>query len=140
MKFIITEEQNEKFNQKVKSMVNKYGFEHTLTMFDDKDIIRRAYQDNPLEYLDQFNNLTPFEKDDKIYYIDKDGNPLFYYYPNKENKILFMNMSRLQRFFSYIIGLGYFDTNKIIKEWLGDKYGLIDFKFHQTNPSAFHSI
>ncbi len=33
MKFIITEEQSEKLNQKVKSMVNKYGIEETLDLF-----------------------------------------------------------------------------------------------------------
>ena len=26
----------------------------------------------------------------------------------------------------------------ILKSWLADKYGLIDFKFHQTHPSAFN--
>ena len=93
-----------------------------------------------LEFLNQFNDLTSFEKKSIIFYVDKDRNPLFYYYPNKENKILYINMSRLQKFFSYIIGLGYFDTNKIIVEWLADKYGLIDFKFHQTHPSAFNLL
>ena len=124
MKFIITEEQNEKFNQKVKSMVNKYGFEHTLTMFDDKDIIRRAYQDNPLEYLDQFNDLTPVEKDNKIYYVDKDRLPLIMYYPDRKNSIVYIDFYRIWSFFERVIGLKYEDIQGIMREWLEDTYNL----------------
>ena len=138
IKQVLNEEIDSK-SERVKSMVNKYGIKKAIELVvGNKHTIRKAYQDNPSSYLDQFNNLTPVEMDDKIYYINNDGNPLFYYYPNRENKILYINMSRLQKFFSYIIGLGYFDTNKIIVEWLADKYGLIDFKFHQTHPSAFN--
>jgi hypothetical protein len=138
IKQVLKEEIDSK-SGRVKSIVNKYGFERAIEMVaGGKETIRNAYLSDPLSYLDQFNNLTPVEMDDKIYYINNDGNPLFYYYPNRENKILYINMSRLQKFFSYIIGLGYFDTNKIIVEWLADKYGLIDFKFHQTHPSAFN--
>jgi len=125
MKFIITEEQNEKFNQKVKSMVNKFGIEHTLTMFDDNtDIIRRTYQDNPLEFLNQFNDLTPVEKDDKIYYVDKNRLPLFYYYRNKNYTKIYFDNSRIWLFFSRIIGLSYDNIKVIMKKWLEETYNI----------------
>ncbi len=76
MKIIITEEQNEKLNRKIKSTIEKYGIEHAMNLFGDKGIIKRIYQNNPSEFLDQFNDLTPVEKDDRIYYVDKDRLPL----------------------------------------------------------------
>ncbi len=125
MKFIITEEQNEKLNQKVRFMVNKYGINHTLTMFDDKDIIKRAYQDNPSEFLNQFNNLTAVEEEDYgLHYMDKDGLVLFIRYPYEENRLVYINHYRIWLFFSDVIGLEYSEIQDIIKKWLKETYNL----------------
>jgi len=125
MKFIITEEQSEKLNHKVKTMVNKYGFDETLRLFDDNiDVIKRAYQDNPLEFLDQFNDLRPIEKGDKILYVDKDRNPLFYYYLDDNNGYVYINYERIWMFFEEVIGLEYDEIKDIIKNWLEETYNL----------------
>ncbi len=125
MKFIITEEQSEKLNQKVKSMVNKYGFKETLRLFDNnKDIIRRAYQDNPSEYLNQFNDLTPVEKDNKIYYVDKDRLPLFYYYQDEENGDVHIDYDRIWSFFQDVISLDYEKIQGVMENWLEETYNL----------------
>ena len=79
---IITEEQNEKLNKKIRLAVEKLGLEQSREVFGD-ELIGRTYIDNPLSFLEQFNNLRPVEQDDKIYYVDNDNLPLFYYY--KEN-------------------------------------------------------
>ncbi len=127
MKFIITEEQSEKLSQKVKSMVEKYGFDHTLTMFDDNsEIIKRAYQDNPSEFLNQFNNLKPVERG-HIYYVDKDGFPLFQIL-NMENRFIYINNKRIWWFFSEVIGLEDEEIRNIIKKWLREVYGITGFK------------
>ncbi len=124
MKLIITEEQSENLNQKVKSMVNKYGIEHTLEFFGDKGMIIRAYQDNPSEFLEQFNDLTPVEKGVNIYYVDKDRLPLFIYYPDKKNGDVFINYYRIWMFFSKLIGLKPSEIQDIIKNWLEETYNL----------------
>jgi hypothetical protein len=125
MKFIITEEQSEKLNQKVKSMVNKFGIEYTLDFFDgDSDIIRRAYQDNPSEYLNQFNNLTPIEKGNKIYYVDEDGLALFYYYPDRINGYAYSNYDRVWVFFENIMRLERSEIKYIINNWLEKTYNI----------------
>ncbi len=125
MKLIITEEQSEKLNHKIKSMINKFGFKETIRLFDNNsEIIKRAYIDNPLTYLNQFNDLTPIEKDNKIYYVDKDRNPLFYYYPNKENGYVYINHGRIWKFFSKVIGLEYSEIQDIIKNWLEETYNI----------------
>ncbi len=125
MKFIITEEQSEKLNHKVRFMVNKFGFKETIRLFDNNiNIIKRAYQDNPSSYLEQFNDLIPVEKYDKIYYVDKDKNPLFYYYPNKKNGFIYINYNRIWMFFEEIIGLEPSETHTIINNWLEETYNL----------------
>jgi hypothetical protein len=125
MKFIITEEQSEKLNHKVKSMVNKYGIEETLRLFDDNaDIIKHAYQDNPLEFLEQFNDLTRIEKGNMIYYVDNDRTPLIYYYMDKINGYVYINYDRIWSFFEDVIGLKRSEILNILKNWLEETYNI----------------
>jgi hypothetical protein len=129
MKIIITEEQSEKLNQKVKSMVNKYGIEHTLTMFDNNiNVIKHAYQDNPSDFLNQFNDLTPVEKGDRIYYVDKDMSPLFYYYRDEENGYVYIDYRRIWSIFSNLIGLEREEIKGIMNNWLEKVYNLKGLK------------
>jgi len=121
MKFIITEEQSEKLNHKVKTMVNKYGFKETIRLFDNNiNIIKRAYQDNPSEFLNQFNNLILVKKEGITYYVDKDRLPLFYYYDG----YVFINYDRIWSFFEKVIGLERSEIQYIIKNWLEETYNL----------------
>ena len=122
MKLIITEEQSEKLNHKVRFMVNKHSIEHAIELFDGREIIKRAYQDNPSSYLNQFNDLTPIEKDDRLFYIDKDRLILFYYNPNKKNGFIYINYNRIWKFFEEVIGLEDTEIQTIINNWLEETY------------------
>jgi len=134
MKFIITEEQSEKFNHKVKSMVNKFGIKETLRLFDNNsDIIKRAYQDNPSEFLNQFNDLTPVDNNGMIFYVDKDKEPLFHFYSDEEYGYVSINYDRIWDFFDNVIGLKRSEIQGIIKNWLEETYnlkGLIPIQFY----------
>ena len=126
MKIIITEEQNEKVNRKIKLAVEKLGLTQSREMFGD-EIIRLAYINNPLSFLDQFNNLTPVEKDGKIYYVDNDNLALFYYYIEDQelkNWEFWVNHSRIWSFFSIIMDYSYTETQQIMKKWLKTTYNL----------------
>ena len=112
------------FKDKVKSVVDKYGFEYVLTMFDDKDIVRLAYGDNPSEFLNQFNDLIPVEKDSMIFYVDKNRLPLFTYDPNEKNGDVHINYYRIWLFFEDVIGLDDKEIKGIIKNWLDETYNL----------------
>ena len=79
MKIIITEEQNEQLNKKIRLTVEKLGLGQAREMFGD-DIIKQAFIDNPSLFLNQFNNLKQDEKAGQIFYVDNDNLPLFYYY------------------------------------------------------------
>ena len=124
IKQILKEEINSQ-SERVKSIVNKYGIGQALELVvGGPDTIRNAYQDNPSSYLDQFNNLTIVETDDKIVYVDKDGLFLFYYFLDEKNGYVYFNYDRIWMFFSDVIGLKYSEIQTIINNWLEETYNL----------------
>ena len=126
MKIIITEEQNEKVNRKIRFAVEKLGVKQSLEIFGN-DILKQVYIDNPLSFLDQFNNLTPIEDDDEIYYVDNDNLPLFSYSKKEqesENGYYYINYYRIWLFFEDVMDYDYTEIQEIMKEWLGTTYNL----------------
>ena len=137
MKIIITEQQNEQLNRKIKLAVEKLGLEQSLNMFG-RDILKQTYIGNPLSFLDQFNNLKPVEGGGRIFYVDNDNLPLFYY--SKEGQVLkkglyYINYYRIWSFFKDIMGYDYTEIQKIIKEWLGTIYNLKELTPGFINPN-----
>ncbi len=136
MKIIITEEQNEKLNNKIRLTVEKLGLPQAREMFG-KDIIKQAYIKNPLLFLNQFNDLKPIEKDDKIYYVNNDNIPLFYYYKKEQelkNGYYYINYYRIWSFFLEVMGYSYNEIQEIMKEWLGTTYNLRELTPETTTP------
>ena len=126
MKIIITEQQNEKLNKKIRLAVEKLGLVQAREMMGN-ELIKQSYVDNPLSFLDQFNNLKLVEKDDKMYYVDNDNLPLFSYYKeNQESKNgrYYINYYRIWSFFSRVMGYNYTEVQEIMKEWLYTTYNL----------------
>jgi len=125
MKIIITENQSDKINDRIKSTVEKLGLINATRVFgNNKDMIRRAYEDNPLSYLNQFNNLKPVVKDDKIYYVDNNNLPLFFHYKNKRNKDCYINFWRIWVFFEQVMDYSHFEIENILSDWLEETYNL----------------
>ena len=128
MRNIIKQVLKEEFDSKserVKLIVNKYGIKRALEIIvGGVDSIRQVYQYNPESFLNQFNNLKPVEKNDRIYYVDKDRLPLFMYYPNEKNGYVYIDYNRIWLFFSEVIGLERFEIKEIINNWLGETYNL----------------
>ena len=126
MKIIITEQQNEQLNKKIRLVVEKLGLEQSRQMFGD-ELIKQTYIDNPLSFLDQFNNLKLVEKDDKIYYVDNDNLALFYYLKkdqDSKNGYYLISYDRIWSFFDDVMDYSRTEIQQIIKEWLGTTYNL----------------
>jgi hypothetical protein len=126
MKIIITEQQNDQLNKKIRSAVEKLGLEQSRQMFGD-ELIKQGFIDNPSSFLNQFNNLRPVEKDDEIYYVDNDNLPLFSYFKEQQESKsgnYFIDYYRIWSFFEDVMGYNYTKTQQIIKEWLGTTYNL----------------
>ena len=142
MKIIITEEQNEQLNRKIRLTVEKLGLDQSREMFGD-ELIKQAYIDNPLSFLDQFNNLTPIEKDDKIYYVDNDNIPIFFYFKQSElNKYgyYYINNEKIWSFFYKIM---WYDDNvvkTIIHKWLKKQYKLSNLNLKTSILSDFEPL
>ena len=131
MRNIIKQVLKEEFDSKserVKSMVNKYGINRSIELVvGGMDTIKQVYQDNPESYLDQFNDLIPVEKDDIIYYVDKDNMPLFQIL-NMENRFIYISNKRIWWFFEVVLNLDYDEIAYIITKWLKEVYGITGFK------------
>ena len=126
MKIIITEEQNEQLNHKIRLTVEKLGLEQSLNIFG-VELIKQAFIDKPSLFLNQFNNLKPVEKDDEIYYVDNDNLPLFYYYiedQESKNGYYWINYHRIWSFFEDVMDYSRTEIQEIIEEWLGTTYDL----------------
>jgi hypothetical protein len=116
---------DEKLKYKIRSAVEKLGLKQSLEMFGE-DIIRQAYIDNPLSFLNQFNNLTPVGDYDLIFYVDNEGLPLFYHMKNLESKHnkCWITYTRIWSFFSEIMGYNQLDVQEIMEKWLESTYNL----------------
>jgi hypothetical protein len=128
MRNIIKQVLKEEFDlksERIKSIVNKYGFEQASEMVvGGIDTIRQLYENNPESFLNQFNDLSPVETVDKIYYVDKNRLPLFMYYPNRKNGEVYINYYRIWLFFSDVINLNYKEIKGIMEQWLEETYNL----------------
>ena len=78
-----------------------------------------------LKWLDkEFGNLTEVVRDDKIFYVDENGLPLFMYYQDSKNGNVYINYERIWIFFESIFGLKESQTEEILTIWLEDTYNL----------------
>ena len=142
MKIIITEQQNEQLNKKIRSAVEKLGLEQSRQMFGD-ELIKQGFIDNPSSFLDQFNNLRPVEKDDKIYYVDNDNLPLFFYYiedQESKNGYYYINYYRIWSFFEDVMDYSRTEIQEIIEEWLGTTYNLRGLTPRSKYSLGKHSV
>jgi hypothetical protein len=127
IKKVLKEEFDSK-SERIKSIVNKYGVDQAIDMIvDGKNIIRQVYNNDPYNFLEQFNNLIPVESYGVIFYKDKNKLPLFYYYPNQKNSNVFINKEKIWMFFSDVIGLKTHEIQEIISNWLEETYNITGF-------------
>ena len=126
IKNILKEEIDSK-SERIKSIVNKYGFEQASEMVvGGKDSIRQIYG-NYITFLTQFNNLSPVVRDadtmfERTYYVDEYGKPIFYYEIN-DTKVYF-NYNKFWSYFNEIEFLTSRNVEYILTKWLEQNYKL----------------
>lgn len=72
----------------------------------------------------EFGNLTEVINDGKVYYIDENRFPLFFYYQNNKNGYIYINYRSIWGLFESIFGFKYGKMVKILKVWLDKTYNL----------------
>jgi hypothetical protein len=129
IKNVLKEESDNPLNKKVRHAVEDLGYENAIKLFGGNlDIIKRAYQDNPLSFLNQFNNLNPVKKGEVLFYRDENGKPLFAYYNDDGRHIVNIDNDRVWAFFGEVLGYDWDEIQSLLKVWLSEVYGLDDVK------------
>jgi hypothetical protein len=127
MKIIITEQQNEQLNRKIRFAVEKLGLVQSRGMFDD-ELIKQAYMDNPESFLNQFKGLEVRGRDDNpnmlVFY--KGEQPLLYHYIDEGSlsDTVWIHLKLIWSFFEKIMGLTEDQFKPMLKEFLIDNYNL----------------
>ncbi len=125
IKNILKEESDNPLNKKVRLAVENLGFYTAIKMFGGNlDIIKRAYIDNPLSYLNQFEKLNPVKKGEVMFYRDEKGKPLFAYYKDDGRHLVNIDNDRIWAFYYELLDYDYDDVQSLLKVWLKDTYGL----------------
>jgi len=119
MKIIITEEQNDKLTRRVKMMVEKLGLQESIKMLGgNTNIIKHAYENNPLEFMDNFEDLETIIKPSKPYiiYYKKNGKTLMV--QDDERKEFWFDYTEIWYFFKMIFHMEYKEIQRILNKWL----------------------
>jgi len=125
IKNILKEESDNPLNKKVRYAVENLGFDKAIKMFGGNlDVIKKAYQDNPLSFLNQFNNLIPVKKGEVIYYVDKNNKPLLAHYKDDGRHLVSVDNDRIWGFFGDVLGYDWDEIQSILNAWLNDTYNL----------------
>jgi len=124
MKIIITEQQNEQLNKKIRFAVEKLGLPQTRELFGD-DIIKQAYIENPELFLEPFKNLRLDVEGDECHYIDEDGKKVIYYDKTLKKKgvgSVFFDCNTIFNFFTEVMDFDWPEIDPILLNFLEKEY------------------
>jgi hypothetical protein len=116
----------EKLKYKIGLIIKQLGLKQSRQMFGD-DIIRQVYNNNPLLFLNQFNNLTPVEEDGDVIYVDNNDEILFSYYKtdqDSKNGFYWIRRDIIIKFLEEIMGYTHDEIKEIMTGWLKVNYNL----------------
>ena len=131
MKIIITEEQhkfliNENIKQTLKQEVKKFGWEDTASLVGGpEELARLAFNNNPMEFLNIYNNLDVVQSEEKenwtLFRYTPKHNLMFY---NSKNGNVYINYYEIWSFLEDGFGLNYTETQELTERWLDEVYNL----------------
>ena len=81
--------------------------------------------ETPLSWLiDNFSDLTPVNRDNKIFYVDGNNNGFFYYYWGEENEYCYISDGKIWSVLASRFEFNYKKFQKVITTWLDEVYGI----------------
>jgi hypothetical protein len=72
----------------------------------------------------EYGNLTPVVNDNKTFYVDKDGLPLFVYYQDEKNGWIWIGYKKIWLFLESVFSMKDLEIKELLKAWLEDTYNL----------------
>jgi len=81
--------------------------------------------ETPLSWLiDNFSDLTPVVRGDKIYYVDDNYEKLFFYYRDEENGNCYIKYDEIWSLLGSRFGINYNKIQEVTTIWLDKAYGI----------------
>ncbi len=124
MKIIITEQQNEQLNRKIRLAVEKLGLPQAREMFGD-ELIKQAFINNPDLFLEPFRKLKLVINGDDCHYLDEEGKPVIYYDKTfKERGVgqVYFDCNRIYNFFTQVMDFDWPEIDPILLNFLEKEY------------------
>ena len=79
-----------------------------------------------MEFLkDNFDDLKKVINGDRIYYVDSEQKPLFVYYQDEENGVVWVDYKRIWSILEKDFDLTTTEIQGLIRRWLGGTYNLM---------------
>ena len=122
MKIIITEEQQTSIKHKLQNMVKDLGWEKTsIAVGGPKNLAKLAFDNNPYEFLNLFNDMDIIKDNGHKYYKTKKGENVMLFIP--KTKKLYIKKD----FVSFIkegFGYSYYNIYELTKDWVNTSFKL----------------
>jgi len=125
VKIIISENQVDKIKSKIHEYVKKYGIEKCREIFGDKVLFTIGFNNDPMEYLNLFNDLDVVQSVEKenwtLFRYEKGKNLMIY---NRKDNALYIDYDQIWSSLRNDFGLGYNKIQQLTQEWAEMTYNL----------------
>ena len=126
MKIIITENQKQSTQDRLKNMVKNVGWEQASDVVGGSDnLLKLVFDNNPRKLLNLFEDLNMVQSEthqDWTLFKNKKGNTIILY-DRKEN-VAFISFSKIWSFLEKGLRLDRGDIKDIVNRWVRDVYDL----------------
>lgn len=126
MKIIITENQKQSTQDKLKKIVKEIGWEQASDIAGGgKSLLKFVFDNNPRKFLNLFDDLNMVQSEtnqDWTLFKNEKGKMIIVY--DRKEKVVFFSFNIIWSFLEKGIGLERGDIQDIIKRWVRDVYDL----------------
>lgn len=126
MKYIISEQQNNKLVDKLTNNIKSDGWNNTAKLVGgDENLIKLLGITSPMEFLHLFDDMDVVQSEQNpeltLFRYNKGNNLMVY---NKKNEAVYVNYRDIWSILKEIFGLKYSEIQEVVKEWLDEVYNL----------------
>jgi hypothetical protein len=72
----------------------------------------------------EFGNLTPVIRGNNTYYVDENNLPLFYYYQDEKNGLIYIIYNKIWSLLESVFSMNNLEIRELLVVWLGNTYNL----------------
>jgi hypothetical protein len=127
----------ENLKKLLKQQVKEDGWEFAVDLVGGpEDLAKLAFNDNPMEFLNLFNDLDVFQSEGGFNWTlfrYEEGNNVMVY--NRINDNVYINYDVIWLFLQKGFDLNYIETQELTKIWLGEAYNLRGVVTYGSPPS-----